>query len=258
MKLPTAETENQEPWYKSAFQADYLERYAHRNVEEAQLIFQLLSNQAKLSTSEYYLDLCCGAGRHSQVFCEKGYKIVGLDLSEDLLRAANNQPCRHARYVRADMRLHPFFCNTFGGVMHLFTAFGYFHQDEQNAAVFQEVHRILKPGGWYLFDFLNATKVQTQITHIPTTELEVHKTLGRLRTTKQLSADGKRVVKRIQFLDSTVQREFVEDVALYNGEELTTMLLTAGLRLNAVFGSYAGEAFNEGSTRWIALCEKPA
>lgn len=246
----------QEPWYKTAFQADYLERYAHRDFEEAAQIFQLMNRRVKLSREEYYLDLCCGAGRHTQVFCEKGYQIVGLDLSEDLLYSASQQSCQKARYVRADMRFHPFVENSFEGVLHLFTAFGYFTEDDQNEEVFREVHRILKPGGWYMFDFLNASHVRAQLSTTPTIITETHETLGRLTTEKRLTENGHRVQKRVEFLDSPTPRFFQEDVALYDAQQLRAMLQRSGFILQEVLGSYEGESFSDTSARWIALCRK--
>lgn len=245
-----------EPWYKSAFQADYLERYAHRDEEEAQLIFDLVVRHAPLSKQERYLDLCCGAGRHSQVFCEKGFQIVGLDLSEDLLRAASCIPCGGSTFVRADMRFHPFLQGSFDGVLHLFTAFGYFYEDQENEEVFRQVAQILKPGGWYLFDYLNSEQVLKHVFPTATVMLEEHETLGRLKTEKHLSENGRRVIKRVKFLDSPQPREFLEDVALYNDAELRQMLNRSGFDIVRVFGSYEGEAHKGDSSRWIAFCQK--
>ena len=35
------------------------------------------------------LDLGCGTGKHAYLFCNKGYKVHGIDISEDMLKIAN-------------------------------------------------------------------------------------------------------------------------------------------------------------------------
>ena len=37
------------------------------------------------------LDMGCGTGKHAELFYEKGYKVHGIDLSEDMLKIANQR-----------------------------------------------------------------------------------------------------------------------------------------------------------------------
>ncbi|WP_220129360.1 class I SAM-dependent methyltransferase [Thermaerobacillus caldiproteolyticus] len=43
------------------------------------------------------LDLCYGEGRHSRWFAKKGLHVVGVDLSQTLLRIAKSKPMDHIR-----------------------------------------------------------------------------------------------------------------------------------------------------------------
>lgn len=47
--------------------------------------------------------------------------------------------------------------------MNLFTSFGYFDEEEQNARVFYEMNRLLKEGGRFIIDFLNPIYVQAHL-----------------------------------------------------------------------------------------------
>src|SRR5690606_17288744 len=98
------------------------------------------------------LDLCCGAGRHVLAMQARGYHVIGLDLSADLLAAGlqsfkvetgcfdkHNSRTNCPLFVRGDMRRLPFADRSFGLVTHFFTAFGYFMSDEENFGVFGEV-----------------------------------------------------------------------------------------------------------------------
>ena len=40
----------------------------------------------------------------------------------------------------------------------LFTSFGYFEHDEEHAAALREMVATLRPGGWFVIDFLNADR----------------------------------------------------------------------------------------------------
>ena len=37
------------------------------------------------------LDMGCGTGKHAELLCEKGYKVHGIDLSQDMLKIANKR-----------------------------------------------------------------------------------------------------------------------------------------------------------------------
>jgi ubiquinone/menaquinone biosynthesis C-methylase UbiE len=61
------------------------------------------------------LDLGCGSGRDAKVFSEKGYKVIGIDLSEKLLEIAKKEAPR-ARFQYMDMRRLEFSNETFSGI----------------------------------------------------------------------------------------------------------------------------------------------
>lgn len=50
------------------------------------------------------LEVACGTGSHTKILVERGYEVTGVDISEDMLRAARRKVKGHARLVRGDMR----------------------------------------------------------------------------------------------------------------------------------------------------------
>ena len=105
-------------------------------------------------------------------------RLVGLDLSADLLQAAavaltaegvadvplltpdgdalpEPSPDRVV-LLRADMRRIPY-RDFFGAILSIFTSFGYFEADEDNEAVLRSAHAALRPGGTFLMDYLTGT-----------------------------------------------------------------------------------------------------
>jgi len=255
-------------WYEEAFDVDYLTRYAHRDQSEAESIVTLFKDRSGLAEGSRVFDLCCGGGRHAAALRQVGFSVTGLDLSFDLLREAkrhfhSNEGCAGQDdsgdcpdLVRGDMRLHPFADNSFDAVTHFFTAFGYFEEDEENFRVFNEVARVLKPGGFYLFDFLSAPFVRRALDDNFGVEKGVTNHDGwDQEYTKRYSDDSSRVEKTMQiFSNGEMEREIQESVRLFDPEELRAAMNRVGLAPIEEWGDYSGQSYNESeSTRWIAL-----
>lgn len=249
------------PWYEESFGLPYLQLYAHRDekeaIENAQRIIKLL-NPPK---DEPFLDLGCGAGRYLCVFRDLRFTdLVGLDLSEALLRVATqeldseqvNAFRSDVELVRGDMRSIPY-RGYFATVVSLFTSFGYFSEDAENAAVLREVYCALKPGGKFLIDYLNRYRV---IRHLVACD-EDWSCAGYVRNVRCLTQCGRRVEKDTLFVDhSGKQNIFHESVRLYPPSELVAMLQNAGFVEIQTYGSLNGEVFSPKSPRLVITAKK--
>jgi len=147
--MSQATAKEKAPWYVSAFNADYLARYKHRSDELAQAELPFVLSALKLAANTAVLDLCCGAGRHSRALISAmpSGRVVGLDLSADLLHDAQTKNRTKPRtfFLRADMRRIPLAAHSVNAVVNLFTSFGYFKTDREHLNVLKEVARVLKP-----------------------------------------------------------------------------------------------------------------
>jgi SAM-dependent methyltransferase len=90
------------------------------------------------------LDLGCGTGAHTIPFREAGWDVVGIDLSEDMLRHARG---RGLTVVRANAAALPFEDGSFDAVVSLWT---HTDVDDFGAAV-AEAARVLRPGGPFVY-----------------------------------------------------------------------------------------------------------
>lgn len=237
------------PWYREWFGEAYLELYPHRDAEEAGRGVDLFLDLTSPERGSRILDLACGAGRHLGPLEAAGLRPVGLDLSRPLLDRAADGGAR--RLVRGDMRRLPFRTGAFDGVVQFFTSFGYFDSREGDRRVLEEVRRVLRPGGAFLLDFLNAGKVRREIVPEDVREIEG-------RTVRQRRwIEGDRVVKEIE-IDGGVREDpetFRERVRLYEPDELVSMLEEADLRVRERRGDYGGAPFEEEAPRLLLAGE---
>ncbi len=234
-------------WYQDWFDDNYLALYSHRDNRDAQRQIDLILKKLNLSADDRVLDLGCGNGRHVAELTRRGFQIVGLDLSEALLATARKD-YPHCGFIRGDMRYIP---GRFDIILSLFTSFGYFERDAENQKVFAAVSASLNPGGRFWLDFLNAYTLREHL------EPEEQKTLSQnVRVYIQRRIEDGFVVKDIQFQTSEGEINYRERVRMYTKEDLKTMLESAGLGVENVFGDYSGTSWTHGSERTIMCCNK--
>jgi len=99
------------------------------------------------------LNLGCGSGRHDRYLAEKGYKITGVDFSEEMLTLARNEASGNVflDYVKGDVRSVRL-DKTFDIVLSLFHVMSYQVSDEDLLASFATANAHVKPGGVFIFD----------------------------------------------------------------------------------------------------------
>jgi SAM-dependent methyltransferase len=125
------------------------------------LVHQFYESTPLGQTRKTLLDLCCGTGQLSVYFLERGYRVVGLDLSGDMLKYAreNSLPfivARQARFVEGDTS-HFEFDETFGLVVATFDALNHLPDMQALEGCFRSTQAVLESGGTFIFD-LNTRK----------------------------------------------------------------------------------------------------
>jgi SAM-dependent methyltransferase len=99
---------------------------------------------------EPLLDIGCGAGRTTCQLVEKGFKVVGVDLSETLLDAARAR-CPRAEFHHADVRYMPFEDGAFSQALFSFNGMDQVHPIADYLKALKEIGRTLKPGGILIY-----------------------------------------------------------------------------------------------------------
>lgn len=234
-------------WFEEWFGEEYLRLYPHRDDADAERVVSLLTYELPWRRGWRVLDVACGAGRHLVALERAGAVPTGFDLSAVLLRRARQATRRPL--VRADMRALPFRTGSMDLTVNLFTSFGYFATDEEHADAIGQMLGTVRPGGWFVIDFLNAAHVRAALVPTETTAL------GQIRAEirREISEDGRFVYKTITLDDG---RTFEERVRLLGSAELEAMIIAYGARVVGRFGDYDGGPL-AGGARTLLTAQVP-
>jgi ubiquinone/menaquinone biosynthesis C-methylase UbiE len=137
------------------------QRYDELNEDNSRAINALLEKILKDHQVTSVLDLTCGTG--SQVFWlkEKGFEVVGSDISRSMLKIAKQKAkSKHLniKFLQADCRNH--YLGGFDAAITIFNAIGHLTRDDFLLTI-QNIYRNLNHGGLYIFDIFNLDYLKT-------------------------------------------------------------------------------------------------
>ncbi len=112
--------------------------------------------EAVIPRSKTLLDLCCGTGQLSVYFLEKGYQVVGIDLSNGMLNHARKNAlpfmvAGQARFVQGDVSNFKL-DESFGLVVSTFDAINHLPDLRALEGCFCSTFYVLNDGGYFIFD----------------------------------------------------------------------------------------------------------
>lgn len=142
--------------YGPSFARIYNMRWIGFARQVAPLILDFYAATAVGQTNKKVLDLCCGTGQLAVHFLEKGYQVVGIDLSEPMLGYARENARRfvesgQARFIQGDARQFSL-AERFGLVVSTFDALNHLESEQALRDCFACVYTALGEGGLFIFD----------------------------------------------------------------------------------------------------------
>jgi len=119
-------------------------------------------NPARLQFVERFVDLSglrvldvgCGGGILSEALAERGASVLGIDLAESALQAAEAHRAGQAVEYRLESSRD---AAARGEVFDVVTCMEMLEHVADPAAVLRDIHALLKPGGWAFFSTINRT-----------------------------------------------------------------------------------------------------
>jgi 2-polyprenyl-3-methyl-5-hydroxy-6-metoxy-1,4-benzoquinol methylase len=146
------------PWYETLF-SNYAEKYENENFTRGTLgECDFIEKEAGYDRGLRILDVGCGTGRHSLELKRRGYHIVGVDLSENMLSKAREKARAEGleiEFLQADARDLPFDEEFDLAIMLCEGGFPLMETDEMNFNILRSVTGALKKPGKLIFTTLN-------------------------------------------------------------------------------------------------------
>lgn len=124
-----------------------------------------VTEDALISERNLVLDLGCGTGTLTELLYEKGYDMIGVDSSEEMLQIAMDKKFETRSdilYLCQDMRELDLY-STVGTVVSVCDSLNYLLMDEDVLETFRLVNNYLFPGGIFIFDFNTIYKYEEVI-----------------------------------------------------------------------------------------------
>lgn len=244
-------SEQKKQWFELWFDSPlYHVLYKNRNQDEANHFIDDVIKHLEIDYGSI-LDLACGKGRHAYYLAEKGFDVVGLDLSKESIQYANTMyQLQNLEFYVHDMRL-PFRINYFDYIFNFFTSLGYFSELKENEKVFESMHSGLKDDGHIFIDFMNAEKVVNNLV------LRENKVIDDYNFYIRREISNGKIIKHIQIEKEEKMWLFKEEVQILMQHTFHTFLNNTGFTLVKEFGDYQLNPFNpKTSDRYILLAKK--
>ena len=125
---------------------------------KAQLKFLQRVLLPELPQNAAILDLCCGTGQLILPLIEAGYRVTGLDGSEEMLAyASQNAP--QGKYLLEDARSFHL-PEQFDGAFSTSASLNHLMTQDDLTRVFCNVHQALRSGGLFVFDLNHPAQMQ--------------------------------------------------------------------------------------------------
>ena len=240
-------------WFEEWFNTEeYLHVYRHRNEEDAKNLFDLITRNIALERDSKVLDLACGAGRHSILFAKNGFDVTAVDISDNLLNVARKTATELAvniNFIKSDLRqLH--LNEKFHLIINLFTSFGYFESDDENEEVIKFASKHLLDNAYFVIDFFNVVYLKKNLIPVSYDKIED----GIIKQERVF--EGNRIVKKITITKKNDVKYYYESVRIYSKDELITLIIKNGLRIQNIIGNYLGAEFEEANSPRVIIIAK--
>ena len=126
---------------------------------------QATEQDALESEKNLVLDLGCGTGTLTELLYRKGYDMIGVDFSQEMLNIAlakKEKSGSDILYLCQDMRELDLY-STIGTVISACDSVNYLLEEEEIIETFRLVNNYLYPGGVFIFDFNTVYKYEQVI-----------------------------------------------------------------------------------------------
>jgi SAM-dependent methyltransferase len=254
--LPEPVPKPKKRWYEELFNEDYIRLLPPLNSRQKKREVAFIETALGAEPGGMILDLACGTGVHCIGLAQKGYQMVGLDLSFAMLAVASEEAqakdCK-INFIQKDLRELDFE-EAFDAAYCIGSSFGYF-DDDDNLKVLAGVHKALKPGGIFLLEVDNRDFVIRQTPGLLWFEGDGVATME--ETSFDFITSRLKVRRQLLFEDGGKKTQ-TYSIRMYSIHELGRMMHKIGFRVDSVGGHRAAPKtfIGEDASKIIIVAQK--
>lgn len=210
---------------------------------------------------ELVLDMACGTGNLTLELARRGYDMIGIDMSPDMLSCAMEKSAERGLsplWVCQDMRAFELY-GTMDAILCTMDSLNYMENASDMTLVFQLVRNYLNPGGLFIFDMNTPYKLQ----HILGNNLfyEIRDDITYLWR-NEYDPKGKKCIFDLTFFvkeAEDIYRRLEEEQVqkAWTAEEIRLLLQKAGLELMDVYGAFTQDAPSAQTERAFFIACRP-
>jgi len=207
-----------------------------------------------LKPGDSVLDSCCGQGRHSIIFADRGMKVTGVDVTAPYLKTAverSHEKGLKIEFVEEDilnfLRKESFDCAT-----NLYNSIGYFEDPEDDLVYFKNIFESLKTGGKFIIECTGKEIIAKDFRDCFWYEYDDFK----IMVEYSINLNWTELETRWIFLKEGVEKDAVFRHRIFSALELAGLLTEAGFESIEFFGDYDGSLYDQNAKRLIAIAKK--
>ena len=110
------------------------------------------------------LDLCCGTGNITHRLAERGYEMIGVDISPDMLMRAQRKSTREVLFLNQDAARFELY-GTVDAIVCLCDSVNHIIGKKQLLSMFKQVYTYLNPGGLLIFDINTSHRFERDLAY---------------------------------------------------------------------------------------------
>lgn len=208
--------------------------------------------------AEHLLELACGTGSVALSLSELGYyNITATDASETMIekaRVKNSKAGSPVRFKTADF-LNLNLSETYDLIFLIFDSINYLHSEEEILELHDEVRKVLKPGGLFIFDFTTPRNSRQAVRYLNNEEGISPDNYRFFRTSHFNAKDNIHTNEfEIEKLDTgrdRIEKTFVEvhQQKIYTFDQMAAMIKKTGFSVLEYYDDFRFEPANKNSLR---------
>lgn len=250
------------PWWETFYSNHYAEAMFQLDRNYLNQACDFLIDHLQLQPGQTVLDQCCGIGNVSLLLGQRGIAVTGIEQSVGYVRQAQERArladLSQCHFIAADA-FHYVSPTPLDAAFNWHTSFGYTPNDRENRRMLEAAFASLKPGGYFLLDFLNLPYV---LKHFRATMITYHQTKeGDVEVIRESTPDliSGMLNQLWTFVYPKEERRLTQQTGtrMYLPYQLGELLTQSGFELIRYFGTLQGDALSLDTPRCICLARRP-